>query len=345
MCTSPSILYTEGQVNPKTGKLIYHFKGFNAETLRNFRHFKERYKLNYNYFLVPCGKCIECRLQYRREWAIRLLNELKTSDNAYFLTITYNDDNLPLSKSLNKDDIVRFMKSLYKAIYRYYKDRNIKTYKDFKYFACGEYGGDINQLIKGDLDKCRPHYHAIVFNVPFGDFTEHIKNDEGKIIHKKSHSGEILLQSEILDHIWSKGYILAGKVSFNSCSYVAGYVQKKMYGDDSIIYTKNLINPPFMICSKGIGKSYFLENKDVLTKTDEVFYMKNGKMRKSSLPRYYLKLLERNDLIDFSYLKFMRNKKNNFTDLIIDSDYKTIKEYFVNRRLTNKLKEKRLIRK
>ena len=47
--------------------------------------------------IVPCGKCIACRKAKTREWTLRMLHELDTSDDACFLTLTYDDDNLPVS--------------------------------------------------------------------------------------------------------------------------------------------------------------------------------------------------------------------------------------------------------
>ena len=42
------------------------------------------------YVPVACGKCFECRKKRAREWRIRLAEELR-HDNAYFITLTIND--------------------------------------------------------------------------------------------------------------------------------------------------------------------------------------------------------------------------------------------------------------
>ena len=49
------------------------------------------------YYQVPCGQCIECRLKYSREWALRLCCENAVSQNALFVTLTYDDEHLHLS--------------------------------------------------------------------------------------------------------------------------------------------------------------------------------------------------------------------------------------------------------
>lgn len=91
-------------------------------------------------FFVGCGKCLYCRIQRRKTWAMRLLYEVSTSDGACFITLTYDEENLPEGGTLVKSDLQKFFKRLRKLV------------SPLKYFACGEYGDMFN----------RPHYHAIV---------------------------------------------------------------------------------------------------------------------------------------------------------------------------------------
>lgn len=95
-------------------------------------------------FPVPCGKCTSCRISRVREWSIRILHESDYHENNLFLTLTYNDDNLPDDLSLNIAEFQAFMKRLRKRL----------NYR-IKYYACGEYGEKYN----------RPHYHAIIFGM------------------------------------------------------------------------------------------------------------------------------------------------------------------------------------
>lgn len=94
---------------------------------------------------VPCGKCAACRIARSREWAVRMVHEASTHEENVFLTLTYNNDNLPSDNSLSKRDFQLFMKRLRK---------NIECLR-IKYYACGEYGEQTG----------RPHYHAIVFGL------------------------------------------------------------------------------------------------------------------------------------------------------------------------------------
>ena len=46
--------------------------------------------------LVPvgCGKCIECRNMKKREWQVRMLDEIKHDRTGKFVTLTFNEENL-----------------------------------------------------------------------------------------------------------------------------------------------------------------------------------------------------------------------------------------------------------
>jgi len=86
-----------------------------------------------------------CRVKRTQEWATRILDESSYYRANTFLTLTYNDENLPPDGSLRKEEIQLYMKRLRSRL----DDREIKFY------AAGEYGDD----------NGRPHYHLILINV------------------------------------------------------------------------------------------------------------------------------------------------------------------------------------
>lgn len=92
---------------------------------------------------VPCGKCGFCIKKAIEAWCLRIYHEIEYSSSAYFLTLTYDEEHLPLDRQLNKSHLQDFFRSLRK------KNPGIR------YFAVGEYG----------TEKGRPHYHAVVFNL------------------------------------------------------------------------------------------------------------------------------------------------------------------------------------
>ena len=87
----------------------------------------------------------------RREWLSRLLFESKCHTTSLFVTLTYNEDNLPYDNDgypcLNKKQVQDFIKRLRKRLGN----------QHLRYFLVSEYGDQ----------GLRPHYHAIFFGLPF----------------------------------------------------------------------------------------------------------------------------------------------------------------------------------
>ncbi|QCS36708.1 replication initiator protein [Capybara microvirus Cap3_SP_646] len=98
------------------------------------------------YFYAPCGQCMECRLKDLRDWYVRSRFEAKCKERPfhYFLTLTYDDENLPVDGFASRDDIKAFFKSL----------RHRFEGASIRYFATSDYGGKLG----------RAHFHAIVFS-------------------------------------------------------------------------------------------------------------------------------------------------------------------------------------
>lgn len=107
--------------------------------------------------LVPCGRCIACRLNKSRGWAIRIMHEVKVSKVSCFVTLTYSDEFLPKNKSLVVEDCQKFFKRLR-------KNSQLKI----RYFLGGEYGEQ----------GARPHYHAVLFGIS-KDFKAEIERSWG----------------------------------------------------------------------------------------------------------------------------------------------------------------------
>lgn len=151
------------------------------------------------------------------------MNEYETSfGKGCFLTLTYNNDNLPSDKSIHKDELQRFFKRLRKRVCKDFgKEHRVK------YYACGEYGE------KGD----RPHYHAIIFGLSVMD------------------------AMIMLPDLWTLGFFKIMPVYYESCKYVCSYVMKKYNGDKAkeVYGTKQI---PFRLSSQGLGKEYALKNKE-----------------------------------------------------------------------------------
>lgn len=93
----------------------------------------------------PCGKCLHCRINQARIWTSRLLIEQRLHNESSFLTLTYDDENLPDNGQLDKKHLQNFMKLLRKKVN---PDR-------IRFFGVGEYGAK----------TFRPHYHLALFGI------------------------------------------------------------------------------------------------------------------------------------------------------------------------------------
>lgn len=199
------------------------------------------------------------------------MHERQMHDLAVFVTLTYDDENLPQDGSLDYEHWQLFMKRLRKA----------HEPAKLRFYHCGEYGETTR----------RPHYHAILFGIDFPDKKE----------IKKS-GVETLYQSETLDKIWGKGHCWIGNVTFDSCAYVSRYVTKKVTGDQAAShYTVTnpetgeiyQLKPEYSTMSRrpGIGASWYALFKIDVFPSDEAVV--RGRITKP--PKYYLKLLAQQD--------------------------------------------------
>lgn len=234
--------------------------------------------LDDNEVTLPCGRCIGCRLDYSRNWAVRCVHEAQMHLENSFITLTFNPEHLPEDRSVHKEHLQKFFKRLRKQI----------EPKKIRYFACGEYG---------DENK-RPHYHAIVFGHSFPDKLPWTKRDD-----------TLLYRSASLEKAWSDsngpiGYCSVGDVTFQSAAYVARYAIKKMNLDkrDPDAYERHYthvdqetgeifkVQPEFCVMSRrpGIGKEWLEKFK---SDTDKDFITIDGKT--FSLPKYYDDLLQK----------------------------------------------------
>ena len=239
---------------------------------------------------VPCCKCIGCRLEKKRVWAVRMMHESQTQFEIYgklssFITLTYSDEYLPMYGSLVKEDVQKFVKRLRRKI----------APEKISYYMSGEYGTTCK---KHEIEKCpecgplqRPHYHGIIFGFEFPD-----KEEVG------SRDGETVYTSDLLSDRWEFGSHEIGSVTFESCAYVAGYIVDKIDGDQAwehyerhIIETDQLVQiaPEFGVMSNGLGEDWFTYYWDDCYPEDKCPVP--GRYAVGKPPRYYDKLMERKD--------------------------------------------------
>jgi hypothetical protein len=197
---------------------------------------------------VPCGKCPPCKRRRVNSWVFRLNQQDKISTASHFITLTYDTRYIPISSNgfmtLQKRDLQLYWKRLRKSIKTSFPDRDIKI----KFFAVGEYGSK----------RSRPHYHAIVFNVP---------------------------DVELFSKAWQLGSVHVGRVSGASLAYTCKYIDKPsripMHSRDDRV-------PEYSTVSNGIGKNYLTDAIKKYHKADITRnWVRSDYGTKIALPRYY----------------------------------------------------------
>lgn len=318
-CYHPLHAFKLGFKNPATGKDVIKVVAGNIDKLSIFHpkiqqfvediplkgdHIKRTLQLTYyrgkmrpNYVLinpidVPCGHCVGCRLSYAKDWAIRCVKESERYKENCFITLTYDDEHLK-SHSLVKKDLQDFIKRL-----RSYYKRNF-NHDDIRYFACGEYGEKYQ----------RPHYHICFFNLPVPD----------KRIQATNFKGDKYYSSDIISSLWSKGFVVVADFNFETASYTARYVMKKVQGPNAKkIYQDNGLLPEFVVMSRrpGIGKAYFDENFDTIYSTDEIFVKSGSKIIIAKPCRYYDNLY---DNFNHDHLVELKEKRRFVSEICTNS--------------------------
>ena len=267
MCTSPLDGWRSKDRNPDTGKRRVVFRKAEAD-------------LDAPWVSVPCGRCMECRLEKKRQWAMRCMHEASLYDDNCFVTLTYDDAHLPPFGSLDykePDDLQIFLKALRQK----YAPRRIR------FFGAGEYG-----------DLGRPHYHLLLFNHVFGDEKRwSVRNCE------------TVYRSDTLEKLWKKGQSEIGSVTFESAAYCAKYVQKdRDYSPDpyfQFMLNSGLWRPDFGRMSRrpGIGKEFAEKYASEIMLNDSVIV--NG--REVKPPKFYMDQYE--DLYPEAVFKIKANRK------------------------------------
>lgn len=251
--------------------------------------------------LVPCGQCIECRLQYTREWATRCMLEKQygyyggayPENTCWFLTLTYKDEALKgLRKVFEETGEVKEGISIWPEDMQLFwkRVRKKKKWKDLKikYLNVSEYGHQTH----------RPHNHAIVFGLPL-DITKFKKEGVNEW-------GDPYWTTDELDDCWytdrdgltvkPAGHITIGRVTWKSCAYVARYNLKKIIKqEDNLYYDLQGILPEHVSMSNSIGYDYMANNWDKILATDSVPVInpKSGDLAKA--PKRFMRILEEVD--------------------------------------------------
>lgn len=310
---------------------------------------------------IPCNNCIGCRIDRARDRTIRCINEASMWKDNCFITLTYDNENLPKDHNLNWEHVKSFMRRLRSKL-DYTEGRKIRFY------ACGEYGGDlINKDNVWFWDRSsykekyerkgfplptlpRPHYHAILFNW---------WPEDSVFIHQNK-LGDKLFTSETMRLAWKKGNVSHGTVTPESCGYVARYMMKKQNTNEKVDFIAKYGQPIYdletgeYICEHptkpemAFGSNRQPIGATWLEKYWETDCFSQGfimgpppKYSKYSIPRYYWDWLELNHREEWKVFKQLKDEQfiKRKDKIEADNTYQRLesKEFILNKQ-TSKLK-------
>lgn len=273
--------------------------------------FSRPQQTTYQPIQLPCGKCILCREEHARQWAVRITNEASLWPLNSFVTLTYDDEHLPANEQLNYKDLQDFWKRLRKRV------------GPLRYYSVGEYGDKTN----------RPHYHACIFG--------HAFEQDRTILRTTPY---LLWTNPTLLETWGNGHVSVGALTFQTAQYTASYVTKKLGYKHR--YTQldresgqlvDMVQPRAFISNGGgrqtgrqaaIGKLFLEKHGDNIYAHDRVVI--NGKPQKP--PRYYDNWLKKRSEIALQMVKDQRTKD------VIPQTETELRARAINARARKKLK-------
>ncbi len=175
MCLYPKLILNKKYLPTKKN-------GFNPPEIKDPR---------LKYVAVGCGVCYECCKQKSNMWRIRMSEELKVNKYAYFVTMTFAEEELTKLEKEFKSKNPNYIAS--KAVRRFLERWRKKYKKSVKHWLITELGHKNTERI---------HLHGIIYK-------------------------ETPLTNEELQEIWKYGKTDTGKyVNYKTINYVSKYVTK-----------------------------------------------------------------------------------------------------------------------
>lgn len=220
------------------------------------------------YFPGDCGRCLPCLKKRKAQWSYRIENEMKHAITAYFVTLTYNDDNLPPGNMVVKEHHKTFIELL--KLYESWPE--MSTREDYSYeeyirasSRIGEYSDDYTYdsyplryygVVEFGGTTGRVHWHYLLFNV---------------------------LDKRNIEKAWQAGMIQIDPCNINTIDYVLKYMIKDREND----LQEEKRERSFM--SKGIGMQGITQEFIDSISEPENNQVINSRGFKVALPRIFRK--------------------------------------------------------
>lgn len=217
---------------------------------------------------LPCGRCAHCRARRASAWSFRLRKEVQRAKNAYFVTLTYDNEHVPISKNrfmtLDKSHVQLFIKTIRNNENRIAKrlGRKSPVFGKLTYFGVGEYGSE----------GSRPHYHLLIFNCHRQGITDAWSHTTG---------------SDRTAPRIARGAVWFGNdTSPAAIGYCLKYISKAGKIPE---HARDDREKEFALMSKGIGSNYLTDDMVKWHKNDlfDRYYVPIEDGKRIAMPRYY----------------------------------------------------------
>ena len=202
------------------------------------------------YVAIGCGQCFECRKQKGQQWRVRLMEELKVNKYAYFVTLTFSNENYEKIRKTYEIKENDYNKIATKAVRLFLERWRKKHKKSLKHWLITELGHENTE---------RLHIHGIIFT------EEPINND-------------------IIANYWQYGLTFTGEYcNEKTINYIIKYVLK--VDKDHKLYMPLIMCSAGM--GKNFAETYSakLLYKYQPNESPEYYLLKDG--NKVALPIYY----------------------------------------------------------
>lgn len=272
VCPNPRIAWVKGHA--PDGKRILSFDQTELEI-------KLSLGLHPETFALPCGRCPACLKRRRDEMSLRILKETECYNGQIaFLTLTYDDNNLPFTdgctisrgsrpdciQTLDKRDIQLLLKRLRRHLEYHH------GLKGLRFCVAGEYGK------KG----IRPHWHLLIFGWVPEDLTvweHHAKYD--------------IYRSATIEQLWPYGFSTVGFGNGAVGRYVAKYMLK-----DGVATDPRQVKECFWASNRkgGLGAPWWRKHGAEAAARGFIVQVDRQSLKsfKYSIPRYFKRLFAKN---------------------------------------------------
>lgn len=241
---------------------------------------------------VPCGHCLNCMIKKQSQIEFlakkELIDNYQAGKSASFVTLTYDDNHLPLNEegfyTLRRSDLQKFLKRMRRNMEYHNRKRN------FKVLYCGEYGDGSHSTSNTGVSTCRPHYHLVFIG---------LSPEEVKYYTKK---------------LWHFGLCDIGPLGAGGIRYLCKYMTKSI-PDRDVKQLREVakVENPFFYHSIGLAKNWINRNLQKIVEEGFCFNM-NGKI--TPYPKYVCQYVSMHTGVD--YLPALRS-------FIMRTDYQKAK--------------------